>query len=265
MVLRHALLIFLVVCFGITHPTPARADDDSLPSIKQALLNYLNYGICWGGGGPGMGSPYRLGQTATFLLARGDDKGKFYLWSDSVAAPVGPRRDRFAFIYIGVLSGSDAGISDTESYNESFAGNMSWVQQETARFSSKQVEKITIDIPRDCVMSFPPSSEKTLKLNAVVSTLNHLVSEANHSGHSAYIVPLTAIVADFDTYYPSTFVYIEETGEVYSVGLHNSDDYFDDSDLQGDLVPNNLGRFPSDDSLVKKIKKYGITVQVTGK
>lgn len=266
MALRYTLLIFLVVCVGIAFPTQARANDNSLPSIEQALLNYLNYEICWGGGGPDMGTPYRFGQTATFLLTRGDDKGKFYLWSDSVAAPIGPHRDRFAYIYYGMLSGNDAGIANTEGYNESVVGHLSWVQQETARFSSKQVEKIAIDIPRDCVMSFPSSNEKTSKLNAVVSTLNYLVSEANHSASSpTYIVPLTAVVANFDTYYPSTLVYIEETGEVYSIGLHNSDNYFDDSDLRGNLLPDIVGHFRSDNSLVKKIKKYGITVQVTGK
>ena len=265
MTLQRRLLLTVIALVGASLTSSVSASSNHLASIQQALLSYLNYDICWGGGTPNA-SPLRFGESATILLSRDESEFKFFLWTDGLQQPIGKDHDHITQIFYGMFSGADAGIANVTSYNPSRMSRLSWVREETARFSSKDVEQFTIKIPSNCAMSFPPSREKAEMLEAIINTMNAVVSQVNRQGYSHYALPAPAIVANFNVDYPRTFVYIKETGEIYAVVLHDATNYFDNSFLTGKSYPFNvIGKYGVDNALVQKIIKYGSPIEITGK
>lgn len=264
MITRHIFWALLISC-GIFFSVAAAASDRPLSSIKHALLNFLQYDICWGGGRPSAGMPYRFGKTGTVIVSYSKGKDRFFLWSDDLYAPIGPKHDRLAAIYYGASNGEDSEIENVDVYNVARQNALSWVGQATARFHSKSTENFVIDIPSKCAMEFPPSEEKTGMVNAIVNTMSSFVVQVNKTEHYHYPIPLKIVIANFNVTYPRTFVYIETTGEIYSVELHNPDNYFDDTDLKHKLYPFNIvGTFHENNSFVRKIIKNGLPKEIKG-
>jgi len=220
-------LLILALVLAVSIQAAAKTNGQlPLPLIRTALNNYINYDICWGDGGPHGGMPYRLGETINLSLAVSHSGKKFYLWGEYLRNIEALHQPQLSVIYYGDYFNHHAAISQ-ESYDYYVRGKQNWIMMERKKFAPDSIATFQYTIPSHCVMTFPPSQEKTAMVNNVVNTMTKLVKEAN-----TYPAPLHIVIANFDVDYPRTLVYIEETHEVYGLTLHDITNYFGDTFLK---------------------------------
>lgn len=266
----NRLAIFLFVMVLIV-PVTVCADvvpnsEPSVPLMKAALKSYVNYEICWAGGGLQAGTPYRVGKTVTLTLSINKNERKFYFWGDELQYAAELNQPPLADLYYGVYSKNLAVITGSDIANTTAANVMKWLMQRKDRYFSGQITKVDFTIPSDCVMNFPPSKEKTEMVDAIVKTMASFVEQVNREEQFEYPTPLHVVIANFDVNYPRTFVYIEETNEVYALALHDITNYFGDTFLKEGYPFNLVNYFDKNSPFVKKIMRYGInkTINVPG-
>ncbi|HEY1773588.1 MAG TPA: hypothetical protein VGH91_10400 [Gammaproteobacteria bacterium] len=262
----YKALFSILFAVSLMRPTQAIAGENPDALISRALESEINYQMCWGGSGPGGEMPLRFGERGTLSEVLSGDQKSFYLWSDDLLQPIGPRKDKMATFYYGAFSpaGSEAVITRSQTYNTTLQNKMGWVAQEKARFRSSITTKLSFSIPNSCEMNFKPFKEKYAMVDTIINTIQVFMGDVKRSGQAPYPTPLHIVIANFDVDYPRTLVYIPETHEVYGIGLHDAQDYYGDAFIKAGSYPFNLiGYFKADDPYVMKIMKYGIPELVT--
>ncbi len=246
-------LLILILLFSASFYAQAKNDEPpSLLLIRTALNNYINYEICWAGGGPHGGMLYRFGKTVILSLAVSKDEKKFYVWGDDLQYSIELHHPSLTDNYYGAYSNHMAAIIG-------MGGPFAIAPK---RLVSVSAEKFDFTIPRQCVMTFPPSSEKTAMVNAIVNTMTDFVEQVNREEQFQYPSPLHIVIANFDVNYPRTFVYIEETHEVYALTLHDITNYFGDTFLKEGYPFSLINYFSRSNPFVRKILKYGIHKEI---
>jgi hypothetical protein len=133
------------------------------------------------------------------------------------------------------------------------------------KFSIGRLSEDAITIPTDCNPRYdPPTPRKQRMLETVINTLQKHLSVFMRSGVSKYQSQITLTIADFNVDYPSTYILVEPPGHLFTVTLHNPQDY--DSDLyerEGEYPLREVRVKPHHKDLLEKIRKHGIVRKVT--
>lgn len=252
------IVMALVCSISIRAVAKTNSQLPSLTSISTALSKYINYEMCSGDGGPHGGTPYFFGKHVTLSLTFSKDEGKFYIWGDDLQYSIELHHPRMADLYYGTYSDHRIAITGVDGANTAVKNIMQWLMRRKQKFFSGQIKKFDYTIPKQCVMSFPPSPEKTAMLNTIVNTMTDFVKQVDQRTQFQYPTPLHIVIANFDVDYPRTFVYIPETREVYNLTLHDITNYFGDTFLKDGYPLSLVNYFSKDSPFVKKILKYGI-------
>lgn len=247
-VFGFALLVLLMWCML---PSSASADAPSAELLQQALQRYIMFDICWRDGN----ELYRVGSVGNALVTLDSEKGYFHIWSDALiekgAAPT-------ISLYKGRFKDDKAIVLSRESYSETSVD----AEGDKRLFAGSNAMKLSVHVPSEC--NYRDGDDKKLKINLTTGILDTFVqffSRVNHDHPGKYPDRLKIVIADFHAYYPSTFVYIKDTGAVYEVSLGGSSEpYLDgyEPSVDNTFMNKYLGRFGSGDPLVKKIMKHGI-------
>jgi len=121
----------------------------------------------------------------------------------------------------------------------------------------------TLVIPKDCTPNYDPASpKKEIMLKTVVGTIQIKLSNFVRQGIAKYPRNLTILIADFNVDYPSTYVRVEGINEVYSVTLHDFENYDSDQfEREGEYPFGEV--YNKSKELLAKIHKHGIRREIT--
>lgn len=247
------IFLFLVVLnaahAGATQPVPA---DDQPASIKEALRKSLCYELYWQGQKFQVGVPLPL---QVKIL-----EGRFLAWVDDLKATHHVRMSGF---FMGRVKDGRSIAVLTRGYNPDLSPQAPGYAEDRQHFVAGAM-KDTLTIPADCTPRYdPPTAEKARKLKTVVSTMQKQISSLVRMGAARYPPEITLIVADFNIDYPSTYVLVEPAGDLYTLTLHDPEDY--DSDLyerQGEYPLRWVRVAPHLRDLLGKIRRHGIIQKI---
>jgi hypothetical protein len=225
-------------------PRALAAEDAGITArIKTAVTRSLCYDVYWGGG-----RFYRKGVPLPLKIKI--EGTKFY----AQLQDVGDLGKRSVSLYqIGLVRAESAVV--THNFERGLE----------KRFLDTPVISDVLTIPTDCTPRYdPPAPQKERMLQTVVSTLKKQLSSFVRAGVWKYPSGVRLTIADFNVDYPSTYILVEPPGHLYSVTLHNPQDY--DSDLyerQGEYPFGEIRVRPHHRPLLAKIRKHGIVRKIT--
>lgn len=187
---------------------PAGANDLTAGQAVETLRRHVCFSRTW------WADPYaRLGQTVTVDL-RIDGRGA-YLWSEDMRAI--PRVRRWADSYMVVMRPAGPVVSQRSGYNIELLRGEPAYERERRRVYSAQTQRVRVDLPATCEPKFDPDTPAKLEMKAAVqaSLANAIATWGRRPPRGG--VRMT--VANFNTDYPETFAWRQDTGEVLRVGL----------------------------------------------
>jgi len=246
----HLKLLFFIISVslitGSMQFAVAEYNGNVVERIKTAIIRSLCYDVYWAGGW-GSGEFYRRAEALPLkLFIEGET---FYARIDPIGF-FGKNKQPMRANRIGIVR-SDQAVVVTNSK----AGM-------DELFATKPIIKDTITIPANCTPHYDPTTpKKELMLRAVISTMQKRLSEFVKIGVAKYPRELTLIIADFNIDYPSTYILVKQTKELYSVTLHDPQNYDSDEYEQSGEYPFG-GVYNKSKSLLAKIRKHGITRKI---
>jgi len=271
-VIESTALFMLMLCAGTTSAYGGDVDSGDTIAIKKAVTSWLCWDKYWGWG------PYELGRLLPIKI-KSDGKA-FYVWVDDLVVM---DQVRMAAFYEGRMKDGRAAVILREAYDLSghprastkkkkkegtfesggpAVTGSSLPQQRSEMFDTGLVIHTDLAIPTDCTPHYEAATqEKDLMMKTIIKTIkDHLTFSLVKKG-SANTTKLKMVIANFNVDYPSTYVLIEPGNTVYSVALHDAQDY--DSHLfeREGAYPADVDEEPSAE-LVSRIKKNGIVKEI---
>ena len=226
---------------------PVLVDYQPAP-IKEALSRSLCYELYW------QGQKYQVGVPLPLDIKIQQER--FLAWIDDLKVAQGVRMSGF---FIGrVKDGKGVALLD-RGYNVDVSPQVPGYAEDRRHFVGGTM-KDTLTIPTDCTPRYdPPTPQKERKLQTVVTTMQKQLSSFVRIGAAKYPREITLIIADFNIDYPRTYVLVKPPGELYTVTLHNRQDYDDDLyEREGEYPLGSLRVTPHLKDLLAKIHKHGI-------
>lgn len=250
--MRKLLFMFLLVC-GISVsvvPNDYASNANEVSSIKNALLRRLCFEIYWEWSDrPSSTLPMRI---------RIEDES-FRIWINDLRVT---KKAHMAGYFVGRLRNGRAAIIHSEAYNINLTPSVPGYVENKPLFDAKDVIEDTLILPSDCTPRYDPiSPQKELMLRTVVSTVQKTLSSWVKEGIAKYPREVTLIIADFNVDYPSTYILVKPINKVYSVTLHDPQDYESDEYERSGEYP--FGEvYNKSKSLLAKIRKHGIVRKI---
>ncbi len=248
--LHWKLLLFIISVSLITGSMQFAVAEDNgnvTEGIKTAIIRSLCYDVYWAGGW-GSGEDYRRGEALPLkLLIEGET---FYARIDPIGF-FGKNKQPMRAERIGIVRSDQAVVVANSMY-----GSMDEL------FATKPIIKDTITIPTDCTPHYdPPTPQKELMLQTVISTMQKQLSDFVRLGIWKYKGEVTLIISDFNIDYPSAYILVEQTKDVFSVTLHDPQNYDSEEYEQTGEYP--FGQvYNTSKSLLIKIRKHGIVRKI---
>lgn len=252
-VARRALFVSILLVF-FSADSPLASDSSSstpgekIARIKNAMVKSLCYDVYWAGGW-GHGEHYQRGVQLPFkIVIEGE---KFYARVDPIGF-VGKDRQPARATRIGIdRDGRTVVISNYEKDMEQI-------------FSGSSLIEDALVIPTDCTPHYdPPTPQKERMLQTVVSTMQKQLSSFVRMGAATYPQKVTLTIADFNIDYPSTYILVEPPGHLYTVTLHNPQNYeSDEYEREGEYPLGEIQVKPHLKPLLAKIRKHGVIREI---
>jgi len=235
--------------FSLNPPLAA----DQVASVKQALSQALCYGVYW------MGSNYDLGRSLPIQIRM--DGPEVFVWIPDLEVT---KSDHMAGFFVGRLKEGKGVVTHAESYNINLTPPLPAYLKNRRYFETGTVIKETLTMPEDCTPNYDPSSpQKELMVRTVVSTMQKTLGRWAKTSIKKYPAEVNIIIADFNIDYPSTYVLVKPGDELYSVTLHDPQDYDSDEYEREGIYPLGERRVePGMENLLAKIRKHGITRKI---
>lgn len=209
----------------------------------EALRRHVCFSRVW------WADPYaRLGQTVTVDLRI--DGRTAYLWSEDMRAV--PRVRRWADSYVVVARPAGPAVTQRSGYNIELLRGEPAYERERRRVYGGQAQRLRVDLPAACDPKFDPDTPAKLEMKAAV--LNSLSNAIATWGRRPARGGVRMIIANFNTDYPETFAYRQDTGEVLRIGLAAGDGRYAVAPVPPGIVAAQLRRL---------IQRYGETRLVT--
>ncbi|TAJ69082.1 MAG: hypothetical protein EPO51_23885 [Phenylobacterium sp.] len=187
---------------------PVAAADLTAAQAVEALRRHVCFSRTW------WADPYaRLGQTVTVDLRI--DGRTAYLWSEDMRAV--PRVRRWADSYVVVARPAGPVVTQRSGYNIELLRGEPAYERERRRVYAGQAQRVRVDLPATCEPKFDPDTPAKAEMRAAV--LNSLSTALATWGRRPARGGVRMTVANFNTDYPETFAYRQDTGEVLRIGL----------------------------------------------
>lgn len=234
--------------------TAGRADAADLTAADavDALIRHVCFSRVW------WGDPYvRLGQTVTVDLRV--DGGKAYLWSEDMR--VVPRVRRWADSYVVVDRSTGAAVTQRSGYNIELLRGEPAYERERRRVYAGETQRMQVNLPATCEPKFDADTPAKAEMKALVA--NSLSTALATWGRRAPRGGVRMTIANFNTDYPETFAYRQDTGEVLRIGLIPGDPMSDTGSADKRYAVTPVARGPVAIQLRRLIQQYGESRMVT--
>ena len=246
-------LFFLMICsIGIYLDEHKNAfADNQTSSIRNAMVRFLCFEVYW------ERSDYKLG--TTFPMKIDIDKNNFQIWINDLKVN---KRAHVAGFFTGRLRNGEAAVIGHEAYNIKLTPPVIGYIENKAMFDSKDVIEDTLTVPSDCTPHYDPTTpKKELMLRTVISTVQKELSSWVRQGIAKYPREITVIIADFNVDYSYTYVLVKQTNDVFSVALHDFQEYdSDEYERDGEYPFGTI--YNTSKSLLEEIRKHGIVRKI---
>jgi hypothetical protein len=221
--------------------------DEQITPIKEALIRWLCYEAYW----------HRAPEIESGAIVPLEVKiegDKFLIWSKDLKFKDLKNMEGY---YWGQMSKGKVAIIRSELYPKDSTPTNQQVKYRH-QFESIRIIKDTLIMPANCTPQYDPmTAHKELMINTVAGTVQKQMSETVRLGISKYPMEVTLIIADFNIDYPYTYILVEPVNKVYSVTLHDPQDYDSDEYEREGEYP--FGEeYSVSKELLEKIKKHGI-------
>jgi hypothetical protein len=198
----------LAAIVGFLAAAPAAAAELTAVQAVDALRRHVCFSRIW------WADPYaRLGQTVTVDLRV--DGRTAYLWSEDMRAV--PRVRRWADSYMVVARAAGPVVTQRSGYNIELLRGEPAYERERRRVYAGQTQRVRVDLPATCEPKFDPETPAKAEMKAGV--LGSLSTAVATWGHRPARGAVRMTVANFNTDYPETFAFRQDTGEVLRIGL----------------------------------------------
>lgn len=248
-------LVLLFSCFATSFTEGVSvSDDNQIAPIRESLSRNFCYEVYWEAG-----ANYKLGSSLQVEMKFVGEK--FLVWINNMEMK-GPYH--VAGFYTGRLKDEKGVIIRRESYNIDLKPHVPGYSENRSLFEKNTVIKDTIIIPSDCTPHYDPQTpKKELMLRTVVSTVQKQLNRWGGQGIVKYPHELTLVIADFNIDYPSTYVLVEQTKNLYSVTLHDPQNYdSDEYERNGEYPLGEVYNQSKTKSLIAKVRKHGIIQKI---
>ncbi len=253
--MRKALLVALLwLCsvVGTTTSEAASAAEDSLDSVKQALVRNICFDVYW------WGSAYPMGTSLSLEVKT--ERYRFYAFVEDPT-----KKFPMSYFYAGRIKEGTAAVIYRNGYNVSLTP-LPGVYLEDRRHFDKDVIKETLVTPTDCTPNYdPPTRQKERMVKTVVSTMQKELSWLVRAGFVKFQKEATILIADFNVDYLWTHILVDRPREryMYTVTLHDSQDYDSDwYEREGQYPFKSIRIEPGHKNLLAKIRKHGIVRKI---
>jgi hypothetical protein len=220
--------------------------------VKDGLVKRLCYESYWGlGGYPRKPVPIKI---------RIDRPEKtFHIWINDFEVT---ETYHMADYLSGILRDKDAVVLRHSGYNIELRPPHRGYLEHRPLFDGEGVVEDILEMPADCTPHYDPTTpKKELMLSTVIKTVQYRLEDFARMGIAKYPRELTLIIADFNIDYPMTYVLVEQTNKVYTITLHDFQDYESDEYERMGEYP--FGeRYKPAKSLIEKIRKHGIRKKI---
>lgn len=236
----------LAAIFSLLTAAPAAAADLTAVQAVEALVRHVCFSRMW------WGDPYvRLGQTVTVDLRI--DGRTAYLWSEDMRAV--PRVRRWADGYVVVNRLAGPVVVQRSGYNIELLRGEPAYERERRRVYAAETQRIGVDLPATCEPKFDPDTPLKAEMKALVAS--SLSTALATWGRRAPRGGVRMIIADFNTDYPETFAWRQDTGEVLRIGLISNDPMSYTGGAYKRYVVTPVARGPVAIQLRRLIQRYG--------
>ncbi len=235
-------------------PRPAGASEaNELKTVTEVVTRYLCYEVYWAG------KSYRRGIPLSLEVKIDGDR--FSAWVHEVM--VEPRVRASVFL-MGSLRKGKVGVGLRRGYNEYLAPRFPTYTKDRSHFSQGPVSRTAVTIPEDCTPHYDPvTPEKDRMLSTIVTTVQRFLSSLVRAGIWVGNRNVTLTIAAFDVDYPHTYILVEPPGDLYTVALHDPQDYSNDEyECSGEYPIGEVLAESERQDLLPKIRKHGVTRQV---
>lgn len=254
--LERASLLTVLVCLSVL-----MAQRTAVAASTEAVTGAIEQRICFEDFWWNRDS-FRLGKTVPLTLRTDGDKT--YVWSEALS--VVPGAPRWAN-YFSVFTKDDRTVvGSSYGYNlDSVRGTADFEKKRAQVFGGGKIEKIELRVPADCTPHFTQETPlKVQMLKVVETTMAKELTLLNKNGGAHYPRQIRIVIANFNTDYPETQVFIPSMEQVFHVALQDAADPLSDKFLK-------QGEYPImpeyDKQAVKalgdKIDQYGIVREIT--
>lgn len=249
-----AVAAFAAAAWALLAAVPSAAADLTPTQAIDALKRHVCFSRTW------WGDPYaRLGQTVT-VDVRVDGRTA-YLWSEDMRAV--PRVRRWADSYVVVGRQAGPVVTQRSGYNIELLRGEPGYERERRRVYAAQTQRLRVDLPTVCEPKFEPDNATKLEMKATLA--GSLSTALATWGRRAPRTGVRMTLANFDTDYPETFAYRQDTGEVLRIGLLSNDPMSYTGGAYRRYVVSPVAPGPVAIQLRRLIQRYGETRVVTAR
>ena len=253
--MKKIRLIVLILVFLLSNV--ARHDaaaEIPIAAVTRAIQRYVCFQAFWNAR-----DQYRLGHSVTVTLHYEPDK--VYAWSESLSTVQHVKAWADFFVVVG--RGDQVLVSDLTGFNvDNMREEPNFKRDKSLVFTDPSRET-SILLPANCTPHLLPTEPlKTRMLDVVEKTIaNQLLSVDNDKVKPGSNVKI--IIAEFDTDYPWTYVFVPETNEMWIVSLRGKSDPFGDQAISAGEYPSGLV-YNKDwiETLKGKLAAFGIVRQI---
>lgn len=250
--MRKVMFFLFLVCIGLFNAGSSYSFADyEVASIKNSLSRWLCFERYW---------EWPIDRPSSILPMRiKSDDNTFRIWINNLEVT---KESHMAGYFIGRIRNGHAAIISREAYNINLTPPVPGYVKNKKLFEHDSVIEDVLIMPSDCSPHYDqPTPQKELMLQTAVSTMQKRLSEFAKMGIAKYPKELTLIIADFNIDYPSTYILVDQTKEVYSVTLHDPQNYdSDEYERSGEYPFGEL--YNKSKTLLEKIRKHGIVRKI---
>jgi hypothetical protein len=248
LLVRMGLLAILAVCIDDANSSPVGAGEISDSSIFLAIQKYQCFREYWGG--------FTSARHVLPVTFKKDGQIAYVRVEGFDDALSRAHMVRFMSVY---TAHGRSWVGSNEGFNMQIPGRSTKYQEDQEQFSGPKIKTARLQLLSNCT---PESdSEPNLRhriFRAIESTMSHQLSLFNKLAGRHFPQKSQIVIGDFDLDYPSTFVLIKNTNEVWNVSLYDSVHPLSDADLNAGWFPSQQIYDPGETSALQdKIIKYG--------
>ncbi len=248
-------LFFLFVSSCISGPVMA---DDRVLAVKEALARFICYTDFWYADMDVEGAPLDFE-----LKFEGD---KFYIWVNDEKLRSSRKGAQFIGIYEGSIKNGKGMIESGMTYNIKQSRTLPQQFAEHRRhFETGPIIKTSMVVPKDCTPRYDPMTpRKEVLIDAIAKTIQKMLRRYAAEGRRVYPERMTLLIANFNLDYQFTFVIVEPINAVYSVALHDWDDYQgDEYGRDGEVLTGERTMDVFSKETLREVRRHGIVREIT--